>query len=190
MDDMDMEQRIMEHDEIYTLMMEALDGELEESEQGQMMAHFQECSTCAREWETIQAIHQLLLQAPVLSPAADFTQRTLALLPNTRYRIYAISAIYGFLLLVGLIPLAVIIWFILQIGPAFNQPAFIRGLQQGGGQLLQVMQTVVQAGWQGLGTFGELLGQQPSILGWLLVLVGVVFLWGGVYRQLTRPQRV
>lgn len=185
-----MEQSIMEHDEIYTLMMEALDGELEESERGQMMAHLHGCSTCAREWETIQAIHQLFLQAPILSPAAGFTQRTLALLPNTRYRVYAISAMYGFLLLVGLIPLTIIIWFILQIGPAFNQPAFVRGLQKGGGQLLGVIQTVVQAVWQGLGTFGELLGQQPSILGWLLVLVGVVFLWGGVYIQLTRQQRV
>lgn len=180
----------MGHDEIYTLMMEALDGELGENEQSEMLTHLHECPTCAREWETIQAIHQLFLQSPVLSPAADFTQRTLALLPNTRYRIYAMSAIYGFLLLVGLIPLAIIIWFALQIGPALSQPAFVRVLLQSGGQLLDVMGAVAQAGWQGVGTLGELLGQQPSILGWLLVLVGIVFLWGGVYSQLTRQQRI
>ena len=180
----------MEHDEIYTLMMEALDGELGQSEQSEMLTHLQDCPSCAREWETIQAIHQLLLQAPILSPAADFTQRTLALLPNTRYRIYAMSAMYGFLLLVGIIPLVIIVWLAFQFGPALNQPAFMRGLLQGGGKLLELVQAVIGAGWQGLGTLGELLGQQPSILGWLLVMVGVVFLWGGVYGQLTRQQRI
>ncbi len=183
-----MEEKI-EHDEIYTLMMEALDGELGETGRGQMQAHLQTCPSCAREWQTIQAIHQLFLQAPVLSPAADFTQRTLALLPNTRFRIYSLSAIYALLLVVGFLPMVIIAWLAFQFGPALNQPAFFRSLAQGGGQILSLIQALVGAGWQGLGTLGDLFGQQPSILGWALVMIGIVFLWGGVYSQLTRTQR-
>ncbi len=179
----------MDHDEIYTLMMDSLDGELGQVEQNEMLAHLSECPSCAREWETIQAIHQLFLQAPILSPAADFTQRTLALLPNTRHRLYALITVYGFFLLAGLLPLAFILWIGIQIGPAFNQPAFVRSLMQAGGQILDLVGALAGAGLQGIGTFGELLGQQPAILGLMLVMVGVIFLWGGVYSQLTSWQR-
>jgi anti-sigma factor RsiW len=180
----------MEHEEIYTLMMEALDGELESAGQDELNAHLQGCRSCTRQWETIQAIHQLFLQSPILSPAADFTQRTLARLPNTRYRLGLISAVYGLLLLVGFVPLAIVGWIVIQFGPALNEPAFVRSLQQGGEQVQDLIQAVVSAGWQGLGYVGELLGQQPAIIGLLLVMVGMIFLWGGVYSQLTRPQRV
>jgi len=179
----------MEHDEIVTLMMDSLDGELGQIEQNEMLVHLAECPSCAREWETIQAIHQLFLQAPIMSPAAGFTQRTLALLPNTRHRLYALGAMYGFFLLAGFLPLAFIIWFGIQIGPAFNQPAFVRSLLQGGGQILDLLAALAGAGLQGVGTLGELIGQQPAILGLMLVMVGVVFLWGGVYSQLTSWQR-
>lgn len=180
----------MEHEEIGPLMMEALDGELSEDRQRDMEAHLQSCETCTREWQTIQAVHQLFLQAPLLSPAADFTQRTLARLPNRRLRIYVTGSIYGLLLVSGVVPLLVFVWLALQFGPALNQPAFVDGLLQAGGQVVQLGQAVLGACWQGLGTVGELMGQQPAILGTLFVMIGVVFLWGGVYSQLTRQQRI
>jgi hypothetical protein len=38
---------------------------------------------------------------------------------------------------------------------------------------------------------GEVIVQQPLIIGWLLVMAGIVFLWSGVYRQLlSQPQRI
>ena len=43
---------------------------------------------------------------------------------------------------------------------------------------------------QGIGNIGQILGQQPNIIGWLLVMLGIVVIWGGVYNQLTNPRRV
>jgi anti-sigma factor RsiW len=181
---------MMEHEEIAPLMMEALDGELTKDRQRDLEAHLMSCESCAREWQAIQAIHQLFLQAPILSPAADFTQRTLARLPNRRLRILVTGSIYSLLLISGVVPLAIFIWLAVQFAPALNQPAFMGGLLQAGGQVLQLLGAALSACWQGLGTVGELLGQQPAILGGLFVMIGVVFLWSGVYSQLTRQQRI
>jgi anti-sigma factor RsiW len=171
-------------------MMEALDGVLAEDRQRDLESHLMNCESCAREWQAIQAIHLLFLQAPILSPAADFTQRTLALLPNRRLRILVTASIYALLLASGIVPLAIFIWLVIQFAPALNQPAFMGGLLQAGGQVLELGRAAVNGCWQALGTLGELVGQQPAILGWLFVMIGVVFLWGGVYSQLTRQQRI
>lgn len=180
----------MEHNEIYLLMMEALDGELGEPERREMAAHLHHCTRCAREWQAIQAIHTLFQQTPALSPAAGFTQRTLARLPNRRYRLWAISAIYGLLLVSGLAPLLVVAWLISLLAPVLAQPAFVRSLVQAAGQVARIIQAILGAFWQGLGSLGELVGQQPAVLGWLLVMLGLVFLWSGVYGQLTGQVRV
>ena len=180
----------MEHADIQNLMMESLDRELAVEQRTEMDAHLQDCPSCAREWHLILAVHELLQEAPMLGPAADFAQRTVALLPNTKYRIYAMAAVYGILLLVGFIPLAVVAWFGLQFIPALGQPVLVQGMLQAGGQILSLIEAVLGAFWQGLGNLGDILGQQPALLGWSLVLLGIVFLWGGVYSQLTRRQRV
>jgi anti-sigma factor RsiW len=180
----------MEHEKIYSLMMEALDGDLADSEYREMEAHLHSCYSCAREWQAVQAIHQLFLHTPALSPAADFTQRTLANLPDNGYRIWLIGAIYGFLLISGVLPLVVIGWLVTTLAPALSQPAFARGLVQAGSQLWSLVSAVLGAFWLGIGGLAQLLAQQPAVLGWFLVMIGVVFLWGGVYRQMTGSQRV
>ena len=175
----------MEHDEIYVLMMEALDGDLADADSREMEAHLATCHSCAREWQAVQTIHQLFLQTPALSPAADFTQRTLASLPNNAYRVWLIGAIYGVLLMSGVFPLVVVGWLAATLAPALVEPAFGRGLVQAGSQMASLISAVLGAFWQGVGGLAQLLIEQPAILGWLFVMVGVVFLWGGIYRQLT-----
>ena len=179
----------MDHEEIFNLMMQVLDDDAGETASGELELHLQECPACAREWQALQAIHVLLAQAPALSPAADFAQRTVARLPNTRYRVWALTGAYVLLLAVGFLPVALVVWLALRLAPAFEQPAFVRGLLQAGGQMLRLGGTVITAGIKGIADLGELVGQQPAAVGWLLVMVGVIFLWGGVYSQLTRPQR-
>jgi anti-sigma factor RsiW len=180
---------MVEHDEIFTLMMEALDGDLQADDRQELQAHLHTCPACAREWQALQTIHRLLLQAPFLMPAAGFAQRTLAHLPNRRYRLLTLGVIYGILLFSGLAPLALAGWLLLQIGPALNQPAFVRSLLQVGNEIWRLVIVAAGAFWQGLGSLGNLVGQRPAVIGWLLLMVGFVVLWGGIYGQLTSPQR-
>jgi anti-sigma factor RsiW len=180
----------MEHEEIYTLMMEALDGEIEDSGRRDLEGHLHDCTPCQREWRAIQTIHQLFLDTPILSPAADFAERTLRQIPVSPYRIWLVSGVYGLLLLSGLVPLIALIWLTVEFGPALNQPAFVRIITQVGSQVWGLGQVIAGAAWQAVGTTGELLGQQPNIIGWLLVMAGIVFLWGGVYSRMTSPRRI
>lgn len=182
-------ENMVEHEEIFTLMMEALDGDLPPNGRQDLLDHLETCSDCTREWHALQAIHQLFVQSPLLMPAAGFTQRTLSRLPNTRYRLLTMGAIYGILLFSGLVPVALVAWLLLQVGPALNQPAFIRSLLRVGGELWGLITVGIGAVWQGLGGLGNLIGQQPAVFGWLLLMVGFVVLWGGIYSQLTSPQR-
>ncbi len=175
----------MEHEEIFTLMMAALDGELEVGRREELGDHLDGCASCRREWQAILAIHQLFMTTPALSPAANFAQRTLARLPDTRYRLRMMGVIYVTLLLGGFLPPSLVAWIIWQFGPALNRPALVRGLVQAGKHLSEFGEAVFSACWQGLSDLGQLVGQQPAIVGLLLVMLGAVLLWGGVYNQLT-----
>jgi anti-sigma factor RsiW len=171
----------MEHEESYLLMMAALDEELDPEGQSELEAHLQVCTPCRAEWQTLQAVHTLLLQAPLLSPAVGFAQRTVARLPNQRARIWTMATIYGLLLLVGLLPILMIALLGLVLVPVLSEPTILSSIGQSIGHVLQVLGTVAAALLAG---FGELIAQQPAIMGWVLVMLGVIALWGGVSRQL------
>ena len=86
----------MEHEErFYLLMMAALDDELPLEERDELDAHLRLCADCAHEWRTLTAIEMLFRQTPLLMPAVDFAERTLARLPNRRARRMALGALYG-----------------------------------------------------------------------------------------------
>jgi anti-sigma factor RsiW len=180
----------MEHEEIVTLMMDALDGEIKDNDRQELDGHLNDCASCQREWLAIQAIHQLFLDTPIMSPAANFAEKTLQKIPVSPYRIWMVSLVYGLLLISGLLPLVSVIWISAEFGPALNQPAFLRLIGQAGSQVFGMVQVIAAGVWQGVGNMGELLGQQPNILGWLLVMVGLVFLWGGVYSRMVSPRRI
>ncbi|MBK8987943.1 MAG: zf-HC2 domain-containing protein [Chloroflexi bacterium] len=180
----------MEHEETYLLMMEALDGELVDSDQVELEAHLRACPSCQQEWQALLAVHTLLQQAPALSPAVDFAQRTLARLPNRRTRVWALTAVYILLLLGGVLPIALGIWLAFVMRPILSEPTILSSISQSIGQAWQVMGTIAAALLSGL---GQVIVQQPALLGWLLVLLGIVSVWGGVSRQLIfqpNPQRI
>lgn len=175
-----------EHDYAYALMMDALDGELAHDDKLELEAHLHTCSDCLREWHALVAIESLLRNTPALGPAADFTQRTLAMLPNRRYRVWAIMAIYAILLLCGFVPMLLGIWTATRLIPVLNQPALFEGISQSFQATIQVIGTVLGALFSSL---GEVFVQQPATVGWLLVIVGVISLWGGVLRELLSGSR-
>jgi anti-sigma factor RsiW len=177
-------EREMEHEESYRLMMAALDEALDGRQTDQLQQHLQSCPACAREWQALTAIHQLFLQAPALSPAAGFTQRTLSRLPQSRYRIWLMGAVYFAVLFSGLIPALGFGWIAVVFGPALLEPAVWRGLAQALGQAGQLLATILGALWLGVEGLAVYFSQEPILWGWLLTLTAVVILWGGVYRQL------
>ena len=178
----------MEHENAYLLMMDALDGELAAGNKHELEVHLRACPACAREWQALLAIEMLFRQTPALAPAAGFTQRTLARLPNHRYRVWAISTMYVMLLSGGALPILIGVWAYNNLGPLLNEPSLWRTLWQSVAQNLQVAGTVLNALLSGA---GEFVVQQPAVVGWLLVLMGIVSLWSGVFQQfIVQPRRV
>jgi anti-sigma factor RsiW len=171
----------MEHEDVFSLMMDALDGELFDSGRQDLEVHLRACPECNREWQALLAIDRLFRHTPALSPAVGFAQRTVARLPNRKARLWAISTIYGLVLLSGLIPVLLGVLIISRLGPVLSQPALMQSVLQSIQTTAQVVETILFAL---LNSAGEVVLQQPTLIGWLLVMMGVVFLWGGVYRQL------
>lgn len=173
----------MEHDKYYALMMDVLDGELAAEQEFELESHLRACPPCRQEWEAVLAIDTLFRQTPALSPAADFTQRTVARLPNRKLRLWALGLVYSALWLAGILPVLVVVTMVTLL--AGGSVAGFAGTAQRG---LSVAMTVLEALGNGL---GQLAGQYPAVWGLLLVMVGLVLLWNGVYRQLAQqPTRI
>ncbi len=171
-----------EHDETYYLwMMDALDGELTDENQIALESHLHMCPQCRREWEALLAVESLLQQTPMLWPAADFAQRTLAVLPDRRFRLWAIGVVYVVVLLSGVLPLVLGAWLAGRLAPVLSQPDFFQSVAFSVGRTLRVFGTVLEALLDGASRF---VTDQPALMGWLLVMAGLVFVWGSVYQRL------
>lgn len=176
----------MDQEQLYALMMEALDGELSEAEVVHLESHLRARPRLAREWEAMRAVDALFRSSPVLQPAVNFRQQTVARLPHSRQRLYAGVILYLMVLASGLIPLAAIGWIAIQFIPVLGQPAFWRSLWQGAVQFAGLLQIMVAALFNGA---GELLREQPVVLAWFVVLLGIVALWAAVYSRLVLQSR-
>jgi len=176
----------MDQEELYALMMDALDGELSEAGLAELEFHLRARPRLAREWEAMRAVDMLFRNSPVLQPAVNLRRQTLARLPAARQRLYAGVVIYLMVLASGLIPLAAIGWIGLQIAPILGQPAFWRSIWQGALQFGGLLQIMIAALLNGAGDF---LREQPLALAWFMALVGVIVLWAGVYNKLVLQTR-
>ena len=171
---------------MYTLMMDALDGELAEAGQSELDVYLRAHPSLMREWQAMQTIDTLFRQTPALEPVAGFVQRTINMLPNHQARQRVIGVIYLMLLLSGILPLLLGVWVVNRVGGVLADPAMLGSTGQVIVYGLQVAGALFRALFSGA---GELLVQQPAVWGWLLVMGGVVFLWSGVYRQLLNQPR-
>jgi len=171
----------MEHEEAYMMMMDALDGELADDGRQLLEAHLRACPPCDREWQALLAIDSLFRRAPMLAPAAGFTQRTLAQLPSRRFRLWVMGLVYLALLLSGALPMLAGLWVYKELSGVLNEPTFLPTVWQTVTHMAQVAGVILGALLNGLGKF---VIQYPAVLGWLLVIAGLVSLWGSVFRHL------
>jgi anti-sigma factor RsiW len=177
----------MAHKETYyMMMMDALDGELTEVRRTELETHLRACPDCGREWQALVALDTLFRQAPLLSPAADFAERTIGLLPNRRTRVWALTAVYVALLVSGFVPLLLGGWLLNRYAPILREPELLQHMWSSVQSTAQVFATVVDALLAGA---GRIMAEQPLILGMALLMAGFVFLWGGVVQRLVVQPR-
>jgi anti-sigma factor RsiW len=167
------EETMSDLEPIYALMMDALDGELTAAQEQQLAISLAQHPALAREWRAMQAVDGLLSHAPLVVPAPSMAlaSRTVARLPNMRARRWTLAAVYTTLLLSGVMPVLAAVALI-----AFSAVSLP--------EIWQLMTVLGQALQQILLAMGNQLGQSPALLGTLLVMLGSISLWGGVYRQL------
>lgn len=175
----------MDHEEIYLLMMDALDEDLPEEGWISLEGHLQTCTACAQEWYALQAVETLLRTTPALAPPVDLVQRTLGRLPHPAYRTWVIGAIYGLLLLSGVIPLMGTVLLVTSVGAPLLDLTILTGIARTAWHILELLPVMLNAL---LNLAGAFVSEQPAIVGILLMMVGIIWLWGGVYSQLTTPQ--
>lgn len=172
----------MEHEErYYLMMMDALDGELPPPDHAELAAHLVDCPDCDREWRTLLAIEMLFRQTPLLMPAVDFAERTLARLPNRQARRVALGGIYAILLLSGVAPLLMGVFLLTRYAPILRRPELLGGIWESLSGAGRAFITIIDALLVGAGRF---VIEQPALIGWLIILAGLVFLWGGVFQRL------
>jgi anti-sigma factor RsiW len=177
----------MAHKETYyMLMMDALDGELTEVRRTELETHLRACPDCGREWQALVALDTLFRQAPLISPAADFAERTIGLLPNRRSRVWALTALYITLLISGIVPVIFGGWLIGRYTPILSNPALLGQVWSSVQETAQVFSTVVDALLAGA---SRVVMEQPVIIGLVLLMAGMVFLWGGVVQRLVLQPR-
>lgn len=171
----------MDHEEIYLLMMDALDGELLEDGWDHLEAHLQTCPACEQEWYALQAIETLLRTTPALAPPADLVERTLVRLPHPAYRTWVIGAVYTLLLLSGIVPVVGAVILLGTFGTTVFNLSVVGAILRPIWETITLLPVMLTALLNALGTF---IAQQPAVVGVLLVMVGVIMVWGGVYSQL------
>jgi hypothetical protein len=69
--------------------------------------------------------------------------------------------------------------------PVLSQPALIGSVFQSLGTTYRAASVILAALASGA---GEVLIQQPVYMGLMMVVAGIIFLWGGVYRQLVTTE--
>ena len=89
--------------------------------------------------------------------------------------------LYGFLLLCGLVPLLLGVFLAVRYSTILSQPSLLEPVWSSLVGAGRVAATVVDALFAGAGRF---VIEQPTVVGWLIILAGLVFLWGGVFQRL------
>lgn len=175
-----------EHEEFYLLMMEELDGEISINGRYELESHLHICQDCMQEWQALLTIDTLFRQTPALSPVAGFAERTLARLPNRQSRMAALGAIYVMLLLGGTVPAVIGLWLVSLLGPVLSQPTLLWNVVEPFIRLVGMAWTVLTVVLSSLGSF---ILQEPMALGSLLMAIGAISVWSGLYQQLVLQPR-
>lgn len=169
-----------EFDEAYALMMDALDGALSAVQERELQQYLDDYPVLAAEWRSMQVVDSWLTDAPLVEPAADFTEQTMLRLPNLSIRRWAFAISYALVLILGMVPI---------LGAAVALTAFSSADLVGSLQFLSsITRIVAEAALQIMVSWGDFVTQNPATIGMFLLMIGAITLWSGVYNQMVnRP---
>lgn len=171
-----------EFDEAYALMMDALDGTLSARQERELRQYLQTYPELAEEWNALQVVDSWLMDAPQAQPTENFVEHTILRLPNLYLRRWAVAVSFAVVLLLGMLPmLGLAVAF-----TAFSNADLVASLQF----LAQMGGVVADAMVQWLIGWGEFTTQNPAMIGMMLLMVGAVTLWSGVYNQMVNREVV
>lgn len=173
-------------DEIMAFMMDALDGVLSEQDERILTAQLIHYPELAQEWQAMQAIDELFTTAPMAAPPARFAAQTMARLPNLTMRRTVSAAVFTLFFIGGLLPFLFVVGLgVLLLGDGTAVSTLFNIV----GNFGQFSAVLLGAIGQLIVGMGNSLGQYPAVMGTIMVMIGSIFLWSGVYRQLvTSPQ--
>ncbi len=176
------------HDEetVLAWLMDALDGTLPERDQQLLQMQLTYYPALAQEWEALQRVDALFTAAPSVAPPVHFASQTMALLPNLALRRTLSAALFTLLFLGGLLPFLAVVGLGAVLVSGGTAVSALFTLLGSLGQFSTVLLGAMSQLLLGMGAY---LGQNPAVVGTLMVMIGSIFLWAGVYRQLvSQPQ--
>lgn len=177
-------------DAVYALMMDALDGELSVDQERELTTHLQANPDLQAEWHAMEAVDTLFRETPSILPPKHFTQRTLDRLPNVAYRRMITTVLFGGLMLAGVLPLFIAALLYGNFGAGILSASNMLGYTRFFQQLWEVSGIMINVFTQLVEGMGTYLSQQPYVLGYLMIMIGFISLWSGVYKQMIRAPRM
>lgn len=154
-------------------MMDALEGVLEPEESAELHRYLSDHPDLAAEWEAMQAVDDMLREAPPIAVPVHLMDNTLYRLPTARNRRLFMSAFFFVLLLGGLLPFMLGIFVSTQLG----------GASLGGQSIFAGIQVLQVIGTGMLSAIRTVLSTQPIVFGWFTLMLGVIATWIAVFRQ-------
>lgn len=165
---------IVDEERIFTLMMDALDDELDEQGSAELVAYLAEHPDLAQEWEAMQWVDNLLVTTPPVAAPDALVAHTLARLPAPRLRRLFLFLGFDALLLVGLLPIVAGLALVrVDLGAVIGtslQELWVFG---------RVFTTAITA------TLRSVLATQPQVWAYLAVMLGILVAWRIVYYQMS-----
>ncbi len=160
----------MNEERIFSLMMNALDGVLDEEESAELELGLADHPTLAQEWEAMQAIDNLLIATPAAAQPINFAANTLNRLPRERTRRLYMSIFFMLLLIGGLMPLIA--------GIVINSQ-----LDLIGGSFAESVQLMLTVSTTLLSALFTYVSNQPMTWVVLSAMVGAILMWTNVFQN-------
>ena len=85
------------------------------------------------------------------------------------------------MLLSGIVPLVIGLFVAARYAPILSRPELLGGIWSSISGVGRALATIIGALLSGAGRF---VIEQPALIGWFIILAGLVFLWGGVFQRL------